>query len=112
MLAAETPLAVHIHGEKAMFQVLISPGKAGSDDFLLQLMDGGGALLPVATTLVLTEAGGGAGPLERQASLESDGYWHVDSVPILFPGRWHMRIEAETLFRKIVLEDDFDVPEQ
>jgi hypothetical protein len=33
-------------------------------------------------------------------------------VPIQFPGRWHMRIEAETLFRKIVLEDDFDVPEQ
>ena len=32
-LAASTPLAVHIHSDKAMFQVLISPGKAGSDDF-------------------------------------------------------------------------------
>ena len=64
-----------------MFRVLISPGKAGSDDFLLQLMDGGGALLPVrAATLVLTEAGSGAGLLERQASLESDGYWHACSL--------------------------------
>jgi len=110
---AQTPLAVHIHSEKAMFQVLISPGWVGSDDFVLQLMDGGGTLLPVkAATLVLSKPGSGAGPLVRQASLESDGYWQVDSVPILLPGRWHLRIEVETLFRKIALEDDFDLPEQ
>jgi hypothetical protein len=30
VLAAETPLAVHIQSEKAIFQVLISPGRAGS----------------------------------------------------------------------------------
>ena len=35
-----------------------------------------------------------------------------DSMPILFPGRWQIRIEAETLSEKIVLKDDFDVPEQ
>lgn len=58
---------------------------------MLQLMDAG---------LVLSKPGSGAGPLERQASLGSDGYWHVDSVPNLFPGRQHMRIEAETLCRK------------
>ena len=40
--ATGTPLAVHIHGEKAMFQVLISPGAVGSDDFVLQLMSGEG----------------------------------------------------------------------
>ena len=51
--------------------------------------------------LVPSKPGSGAGPLERQASLGSDGYWHVDSVPILLPGRWHLRIEVETLFRKI-----------
>jgi copper transport protein len=63
VLAADTLLAVHIHSEKAIFQVLISPGRAGSDDFVLQLMDGGGALLPVkAATLVLSKPGSGAGP--------------------------------------------------
>ena len=38
--AVGKPLAIHIHTEKAMFQVLISPGTAGTDSFVLQLMNG------------------------------------------------------------------------
>ena len=38
--AIEAPLAVHIHADAAMFQVLISPGRVGSDSFVLQLMNG------------------------------------------------------------------------
>ncbi len=37
------PLAIHIHTEKAMFQVLVSPGKVGIDNFVLQLMNGDGS---------------------------------------------------------------------
>ena len=37
---AATPLAIHIHSENAMFQVLVSPGKVGTDGFVLQLMNG------------------------------------------------------------------------
>jgi copper transport protein len=35
--AADTPLAIHIHSERAMFQVLVSPGTVGTDSFVLQL---------------------------------------------------------------------------
>jgi copper transport protein len=38
--AIEAPLAVHIHADAAIFQVLISPGRVGSDSFVLQLMNG------------------------------------------------------------------------
>ena len=32
-------------------------------------------------------------------------------VPLPYPGRWHMRIEAlVTDFQKITLEDELDVP--
>jgi copper transport protein len=59
--ATGTPLAVHIHGEKAMFQVLISPGAVGSDDFVLQLMSGEGTLLSIKeATLFLSLPGSGA----------------------------------------------------
>ena len=44
--AAAAPLAIHIHSDKAMFQVLISPGMVGTDSFVLQLMSGEGTLLP------------------------------------------------------------------
>ena len=112
-LAAETPLAVHIHGDKAMFQVLISPGRPGHDSFVLQLMNGDGTLLPAkAATLILSKPEGSAPPVERKASLSSDGYWRVEDVAMPSAGRWHMRIEAETAFRKVTLEEDFDMPNQ
>ena len=82
-LAAAEPLAVHIHSERAMFQVLISPGTVGTDDFVLQLMSGEGNLLPVKeATLALSLPGRGIEPLERKAPLGTDGYWHVAGVPL------------------------------
>jgi copper transport protein len=111
MLAAAAPLAIHIHSEHAMFQVLISPGTVGTDDFVLQLMSGDGNPLQVKqATLVLSPPGQGIAPLERKASLGADGYWHVGDVPIPVAGRWHLRIDAVTIFRTITLEDEFDVP--
>ncbi len=112
-VAAEAPLAIHIHSEKAMFQVLISPGAVGTDSFVLQLMSGDGTLLPAkAATLSLTPPGQGAAALERKATLGADGYWHAADVPLTVPGRWHIRIDAVTVFQKISLEDDFEVPAQ
>jgi copper transport protein len=110
-LATAAPLAIHIHSERAMFQVLISPGTVGTDSFVLQLMSGEGNLLRAKeATLVLSLPERGIGPLEHKATLGSDGYWHVGDVPIAQPGRWHVRIDALTDFQKITLEDDFEVP--
>jgi copper transport protein len=110
-MAAEAPLAVHIHTDAAMFQVLISPGKVGADDFVLQLMQGDASPLPSKeTTLTLSLPERGIEPFERNATLESDGYWHVRGVALPFPGRWHMRIDAlVTDFQRVTLEDDFEV---
>jgi copper transport protein len=110
--AAETPLAVHIHTEEAMFQVLVSPGRVGTDSFVLQLMQGDASpLVAKEATLILSLPERGIEPLERPATLGDDGYWHVRNVPIPYPGRWHMRIEAlVTDFKKIALEDELDVP--
>jgi copper transport protein len=110
-LAAAEPLAIHIHSGQAMFQVLISPGAVGSDNFVLQLMSGDGNLLQVKeATLALSLPERGIEPIERKASLGADGYWSVREVPIPYPGRWHVRVDAVTAFRKITLEDDFEVP--
>ena len=112
-LAATSPLAVHIHTDNAMFQVLISPGTVGADNFVLQLMTGEGTLMSVKeATLTLKPPGTGVAPLARKATKGADGYWHVDDVPIASAGRWHLRIDAKTPFQTITLEDEFDVPPQ
>jgi copper transport protein len=112
--AAVKPLAIHIHTDVAMFQVLISPGTVGKDSFVLQLMEGDASpLVAKETTLILSLPDRGIEPLQRTATLGADGDWRVPDVPIPYPGRWHMRIEAlVTDFRKVTLEDDFDVPER
>jgi copper transport protein len=109
--AAVQPLAIHIHTDVAMFQVLISPGTVGRDSFVLQLMEGDATPLTAKeATLILSLPERGIEPLQRTATLGSDGNWQVADVPIPYPGRWHIRIEAlVTDFRKVALEDDFDV---
>ncbi len=111
LLVPETPLAVHIHSDKAMFQVLISPGRVGTDDFVLQLMNGDGSLLSAKeTTLELSMPARGIEAIERPGTLGSDGYWHVHGISLPVAGRWHVRIDAlVTDFESITLEDDFDV---
>ncbi|MFT4120946.1 copper resistance CopC/CopD family protein [Bradyrhizobium sp.] len=107
----ETPLALHIHTDKAMFQVLVSPGKAGLDDFVLQLMTADAApLIAKEVTLTLSLPERGIEPMERSAELGPDGYWHLRRVELPFAGRWHVRIDAlVTDFEKITLEDELEV---
>ncbi len=110
--AVGKPLAIHIHTETAMFQVLISPGTVGTDSFVLQLMNGDASpLVAKEAMLALSLPERGIEPLERKATLGADGDWHVSDVPIPYPGRWHLRIDAlVTDFNRIALEDDVDVP--
>ena len=111
MAATAKPVAIHLHSERAMFQVLVSPGTVGTDSFVLQLMSGDGSLLQVReATMVLSLPGRGIEPIPRKAALGADGYWHLSDVPIPQAGRWHVRIDAVTDFQNITLEDDFDVP--
>ncbi len=110
-VSGTTPLALHIHTDQAMFQVLVSPGRVGSNSFVLQLMNGDGTPLPAKeATLALSVPERGIEALERKAMLGPDGYWHVRDVPLPAAGRWHMRIDAlVTDFEKVTLEDDFEL---
>jgi copper transport protein len=110
-IVPETPLAIHIHSDNAMFQVLVSPGNAGINDFVLQLMTGEATPLKAKeATLTLSLPERGIEPMERDAELGRDGYWHVHNVELPFAGRWHVRIDAlATDFEKITLEDELEV---
>jgi len=109
--SVEAPLALHIHSDAAMFQVLISPGRIGADEFVLQLMNGDASPLAAKeATLTLSLPERVIEPVERKATLGPDGYWHVRGVRLPLPGRWHMQIDAlVTDFQKVTLEDDVDI---
>ncbi len=81
------------------------------DDFVLQLMTGEATPLQAKeATLTLSLPERGIEPMERDAELGPDGYWHVRNVELPFAGRWHLRIDAlVTDFEKITLEDELEV---
>jgi copper transport protein len=110
--AVRPPLALHIHSDKAMFQVLVSPGTAGIDSFDLQIMSGDATPLEAKeVTLVLSLPERGIEPMERKAVRQAVGNWTVRDVPIPFPGRWRVGVDAlVTDFEKVTLEEELDVP--
>jgi copper transport protein len=110
--AVSPPLALHIHSDRAMFQVLISRSRAGTDDFVLQIMAGDATPLQAKeVSLFLSLPEKGIEPLERKATRGADGIWTIRDVPIPFPGVWRVRVDAlVTDFEKVTLEEELDVP--
>jgi copper transport protein len=111
-VAAGPPLALHIHSDRAMFQVLVSSGKPGIDSFVLRIMTGDASPLRAKeVTLILSLPEKGIEPMERKATQASDGNWTVRDMPIPFAGRWRVRVEVlVTDFEKVTLEEELDVP--
>jgi copper transport protein len=110
--AVRPPLALHIHSDRAMFQVLISRSRAGTDDFVLQIMAGDASPLQAKeVSLFLSLPEKGIEPMERKALRGADGIWTIRDVPIPFAGLWRVRVEAlVTDFEKVTLEEELDVP--
>lgn len=94
---AATPLAAasddnsfftHLHTEKAMANVTVSPGRAGPVEIAIQLEtidETPLAAKAVLVTLVDTQTGRKLAPVE--ASRDGEDSWHV-KVAQLTPGRW------------------------
>jgi copper transport protein len=110
--AVRPPLALHIHSDRAMFQVLISRSRAGTDDFVLQIMAGDATPLQAKeVSLFLSLPEKGIEPMERKAARDADGIWTIRNVPIPFAGLWRVRVDALiTDFEKVTLEEELDVP--
>jgi copper transport protein len=97
LFVAATPLAAatdddsfftHLHTEKAMANVTVSPGRAGPVEIAIQLETTDETPLSakaVSVTLVDTQSGRKLAPVE--ASRDGEDSWHV-KVAQLSPGRW------------------------
>jgi copper transport protein len=110
--AVRAPLAIDIRSDRAMLKLLVSPGTAGIDNFVLRVMSGDASPLQAKeVTLSLSQPERGIEPMERKAIRGADGNWTVGGVLLPFAGRWRVRVEVlVTDFEQIALEDEFDVP--
>jgi copper transport protein len=100
--AAAAPVSVHIHTEKAMAEVVVTPGHAGPVSVSIAILTGDfGPLDAQEVTLTLANPAAGIEPIKRPAAKGGDGTWRVDNLVIPIPGRWNVEVA--------ILISDFDL---
>jgi copper transport protein len=111
-LAATAPISIHLHGEKAMAQIELTPQEARGARVSVLVLDG--EFRPLAAkevVLVVSNAAAGIEPLRRAAAGTGDGGWQIEDFRIPVAGEWHLRVEIlVTNFDKVMLEQTVMLP--
>jgi copper transport protein len=93
-VVATPPVSVHIHADKAMAEVTITPGRAGPVDVSAIVMAPDfSAMVPKEVVFVFSNSEAGVEPMRRKAAL-SDGAWRTEGVIRPLPGQWQLRIDV------------------
>ena len=100
--AAAEPARLHLHTQKAMADITLTPGRAGPVAASVAFETGDfEALIPKEATIAFSKPDSGVEPIERKLRLGADGLWRSDPAPLAVAGIWTVRIEA--------LISDFDL---
>lgn len=101
-IAAAGPASVHIHSDKAMAEVTVSPGHAGPVEVSAIVLSADFAPLAAKeVTFVFSNPEAGIEPMRRKAELQADGSWRATGVVLPLAGRWQVRLD--------ILVSDFDL---
>lgn len=99
---AAQPTTAHIHTEKAMADLMITPGSAGEVSVSAFIMTGDFAPLDAKeVTFVFANPAAGIEPFERRAESAGDSTWRAEGVVLPLPGTWTVRID--------ILINDFEL---
>lgn len=112
LAAAQAPVHVHIHTERAMADVRIEPPQAGGRQILVTVLNGEfGPLAAKEVTVVLAKPDAGIELLRLPATHAGGTTWRAEGVAIPLPGRWRLRVEILVSdFEKLMVEEDVDIP--
>jgi copper transport protein len=92
--AIEPPAIVHIHNDKGMAMVTITPGRAGPVSVSVALAAHDGAPLTAReVTLTLALPAAGIEPIRRSMTM-TEGTWTADDVMLPIPGAWTVKAAA------------------
>jgi copper transport protein len=107
------PLFAHIHADRAMADIRLTPGRAGPVEVSLGFQTGDFAeLVPKEVEVIFAQPSAGIEPIRLEAQRGGDGLWHAGPVTLPRPGDWEVTIrllvtdfESVTLTEKLTLPD-------
>jgi len=94
LLAADAaPATVEMVAPGGMADVTLSPGRAGAMSVTIDVMlDSGNP--PKQVTVDFANAARGIEPIEKTATQDADGLWHVEGLVLPAAGEWQIGVEA------------------
>ncbi|WP_246088427.1 copper resistance CopC/CopD family protein [Phreatobacter stygius] len=109
--AARVPVNLHIHTDKGMVDIVVSPGAVGPNSFDLQFLSADfGLLAPRDVRLTLAQSARGIAPFMRRATRRADGNWELRDMVLPFAGRWQVTVDAYvTDFDLVTLDGELEV---
>jgi copper transport protein len=111
-LAPDAPIALHLHGDKAMAEIEIERKAGEPARANVLVLDG--AFRPFAVkevALMLANPAAGIEPLRMNAVPAGDSRWRIEDLRIPVAGRWTLRVDILVSdFDKVSLEDAVTLP--
>ncbi|WP_411034858.1 copper resistance CopC/CopD family protein [Shinella sp. BYT-45] len=108
---AVQPASMHIHSDKAMAEVTISPGRAGPVEVSAVILSPDFApLAPQEVVFVFSNPKAGIEPMRRKAARHDDGTWRAGGLVLPLAGQWTLRIDVLISdFELVRLQDTVEV---
>ncbi len=107
------PFHAHIHSDRAMADIRLTPGRAGPVEIALGFQTGDFAeLVPREVEVVLAQPEAGIEPIRLPALQGDDGLWHAGPVTLPVPGGWEVTLRLLISdFERVTLTDTLTIPE-
>lgn len=113
LIETAAPLYAHIHTDRAMADIRLTPGQAGPVEVSLGFQTGDfRELVPREVEVVFAQPEAGIQPIRLTALQGGDGLWHAGPVTLPVPGRWEVTLRLlVTEFERVTLTDTLIVPD-
>jgi copper transport protein len=113
MTETAEPLFAHIHTDRVMADIRLTPGRAGPVEVSLGFQTGDFAeLVPKEVEVILAQPSAGIEPIRLEAQRGGDGLWHAGPVTLLRPGDWAVTLRLlVTDFERVTLTDTLSLPD-
>jgi copper transport protein len=107
------PLFAHIHADRAMADIRLTPGRAGPVEVSMGFQTGDFAELePKEVEVIFAQPSAGIEPIRLDSQRGGDGLWHAGPVTLPRPGDWDVTLRLLiTDFESVTLTDTLSLPE-
>jgi copper transport protein len=112
LAAAASAISQHVMNDRAMAQIVLNPGRSGSNVLSITLHDPKGEpLAALEVTVAIANPGAGIEPIRRSAVREAGDRWNVEGLVLPMAGGWTLTIDVLVSdFEAVKLETSLDLP--